>query len=543
MRAAAIPYFEKTNAYVMHRDIHLPGGVRLSAPVFIVACIALITNAVQVLGAPFVFYGDSWNYVMGAYEIFRNGNFTTIGNFRTPGYHFILGPIFSLTGNDAIQVMSIVQHFMAVLISLIVVLIGEELDKSRWLGLVAGVVSAFSLQIQALARIPMTEVSYVLFVFLGILLCIRYTKSAKTLTFICAVASISFATLIRPAGMVLPILFLAIPIIYPPLSALRGTNPQQNRVDTAGQSLLKRMGLVAAGATIVLATLLPWSWYNWKNNGYFGLVSSLGVNLYSTTIEYGNFVDPESPSFLEIRKTWDRIEASRAAKGKATDPRFSWRNHLHAFGHLREAFGGDAAKADRLMLQAALDAISKNPWAYARQVFENIRITLLYAEPAYRYVPGLRDDDQVPSYMPNAWTTTRLVPAMESLKRTAEPYAPGEENPVVWRTATVFTPVFGAMSSLYHELMMRPTMMLILTFFGFACAMIVAIRNIDLGWLILVTYVGYAILAPLMVVPGSPRHRLPADPALTLLFAYGLICSVSLALKTTQKLWTSTVRE
>ena len=492
-------------------NVSVHGRLVFTGPELLVSFLSGVVNLVVLAGGSALYFPDSANYVLSAYSMFLDGNFH-VGFARTPGYSLFLSPIVGLAGAHAMIAMMTVQHALVVLLSIGVVKIGDQLDRSKALGLVAGVLSAFSLQLAAYANLPMSEVLYAALATWGLLFALRYVRQDHVDQLIAAMVLFSAATVVRPAGQFLAFVLIGfatlrlfIPALLPDASPGTGNGP-------------KRVKAVASAATVCFTIVTPWIFFNYAHYGFFGLGGNPGLNLYSNTVEYGDFQDGNSPAIADIRRQWEVSEAKSVARGETPEPLSTWRNHWASMTHYMDATGLPMWKADKVFLKAAVDAIKAHPEAYVRHVLENIYRNLVYAEPAYLYLPGLRDGEKGAGFMRYALPVSNLEGPRRNLADAVDRRGLLEVNPIRFNEPTVLTPVYGFLAFAYHSVQLHGTRLLAVFAAGFALAVWNGFRPGGMLWWVVLAYVAYLAFVPMLVVPASPRHRLPADPAIALLY-------------------------
>lgn len=500
------------------RDFYIAGSIPLTAPMASVLFLALLTNGIQFAGGTAMYFGDSGGYLISAYNLFDHGTFTTNAT-RTPGYHVFLAPILGLGGKYGISLMMAVQQALMVILALVVVKIGDELDPSRALGFVAGLICAFSLQLQSYARLPMTEGLYTFICTLGLLYTLRHLRTGTLKTFLLATAIFSLAALVRPVGMYLAVAFLCLPVARMLFPSWRfifpGRKPAGNRREHA-------KGLIL-GAAIFTAAVLPWSFHNYNIHGFFGLVSNLGQNLYSVTIEYG-FIDENSEALKDIQARWAQMQEARRKEGKPTETKYTWRNHWPAVHAYLATTGLKLWQADKVFMRAALDAIRANPWGYLRKIISNMYLgNFQWFEYTHRYVPGLKKGEAPPDFMRYAVPVMNLENNRGPIHRIVERMKRGSPNPILYSEPTFMTPVFGVLATAYHTVIRKPKVVFALFLFGLVLVVFKGFKEKPLIWWSLPAYVFYQAFLPLFVVMASPRQGFSAYPAMDIFYAMAVL--------------------
>ena len=505
-----------------HGDVLILGRYRLSVALAIVVAMAATINGIQLIGAPFLYFPDSGGYVLSAFQIFFEGRFDGIGLSRTVGYPAFLAPIMGLAGKHAVIVMAGLQHAMAVAIAFLAFKIVEELHPSRLFAFIAGLLTAFSLQLQSYARLPMSEVLYTFVCMIALLCALRYAKSGATRAFLMAVFLFSVAALVRAGGKLLPFMIIAVPLMQALFPNWRFLFPSREIVGKPDH--IKRIGF---GIVIVAVVYGPWSFYNLIQHGYFGLNGTLGLNLFSNTVEYGKFADEKSAALADIRKRWDEFEAIRAAKGESPETKYTWRNHWLSFGHYMGATGLSMHEADKVYLRAAKDAIAAHPLAFVTQILDNIYISAALPEVTYLYNAAVPIGTKPPWYMPYAWSMEYMTASTDRLISVIDGYFPKLPNPIHYRPPNAFSPVYGTVSSIYHRAVANANLTIAVFLASLAAMIGLMVRQNDVRWLVVLGYLANTVILAMVVVPGSPRHRIPADPIINIGTAAAILVLLS----------------
>lgn len=515
---------DKFASEILDRDIRLFGHWRVTAPALLVFVLSAAVNVIEAAGGAFMFYPDSATYTSPAYIFFHKGTLDGVSLFRMPGYPIFLAPILGLFGSHGVLAMAVIQHAMTTLIAVFVVWIGDEMDRSRRLGLIAGIFSAFAFQLHAYARLPMTEVPFTFTAILGLLFTLRYLRTGESGSFLVAVFLFSIATMIRPVGMFMPLILMIVPaakVLFPGCSLLAtGSTPPCRKKNI--------LHLIAAGA--VFACLVsPWMFRNLNVHNYFGLSPTIGVNLYGTVVDSERLIDERSPAIADIKRRWDEYEKTRIARGERPEIKYDWRQHVISLGYYMAATKKPLMEADKVFFQAALDGIKSHPWGYVRLVLRSIYYSFVYTDRAFHYAPGVEAGRASPWYMSHTLPVMENEESRQTLYRIAASYLPNDQNPFVWRQPTFMTPAYGMLTSAYDTIQRRGVYLLFIFVFGLGVAAFLMVKQRNIQWLALFFYLAYVAAIPFLIVPGSPRYRLAADPVIDVITALALIYAVILA--------------
>lgn len=499
-------------------EVTLGGGLRVSLPLFTVFITTLITNGIGLIGASAYFQPDSGGYIASALNILKYGDFHGIGLNRVPGYSSFLAAVMAVFGQHFMLGLMVVQHLMMVLISIMVFKIGGEVDHTGRVGFAAGIFSAFSLQLQAYANLPMSEVLFTTLCLFGLWMGLRVLRVNAPLPLLLSALTFSFATLVRPSGQMLALLVLSIPLFRALFPSLRVLFP-------GGVFGNRRAHLLHffMGAVVVAAVLVPWMGFNKKVYDYFGITATFGLNLYSNTVEYGNFWDDDSPAIAEIKKRWKQGEEIRVASGALTETKMTWRNHWPSVSRYINATNTNLAVADKVYLRAAIDAIKAHPGKFLKQVIRNIFGDLYYAEPIYQYLPGLSLDDTPPFLMRHMLSIEIGAGVKDVIADLVDNMTSWEGEPIHFDQPNGVTPLYGMLATAYHSVVIRGMQLILFLAIGVCVALYHTIRKKDLAWFMVLAFLGYLIVVPGIMVPGSPRHRLPADPMIDIMYALAAV--------------------
>ncbi|CAA7619079.1 membrane hypothetical protein [Magnetospirillum sp. LM-5] len=512
---------DRMTSFLAH-DVQF-GRFSLSAVTVVVVAVALVTNLIGLIGGPIMYQPDSGNYLIAAAMLWQQGTLMGVDLNRVPGYAIFLSPILGLGGAGAMTLMATVQHGLAVATSAMIVRIGHLLDERRILGLVAGLLSAFSLQFQSYSRLPMSEIPHAFMAILGLLLVLQHLRGGRRGAILVAIAAFCLATVIRPSTQLIPwflLGYILVRMAFPGSFARLFPNwPVPSRRSDAVT--------FGAGTALTVLLLAPWAVHNWSHQGYFGLTGSFGINFYSNTVEYGGFADEQSPALAEIKRHWEEFEAKTVAAGQPPEDVYTWRHHWASARHVMGNTGWPMWEADKLFKQAAFDAIKAHPGQYLRHIAQNIYNTLMMLEPTYNYVPGLRKGEIPPAYMEAAWSLDDMERVRAFHDRAVLSMGLIEPGTLKFGQANPVTPVYGALLTAYQSVVMYGNRLLLLLAAGGAIAVVLVVRG-RREWLVILAFLTYVVGVTAVVVPGAPRHRLPIDPVICLVYALALVTAIRL---------------
>ena len=476
----------------------------------VVLAAAILVNLISFVGGTLLFMPDSGNYVIGAISLVNDGDLY-MDAVRPPGYSIFLAFFFALLGSSFLFWATLAQHILLIIIALIIKRLTYALVPITWVAILAGLFSAFGLQLVSYANFPMSEVLYASLSTISIYLIVTFTRTGSTRYLLAGVAAISFGALVRPSGLYFPLFIIALATAR--LIFARGHTSWQNWKP------------VVFATAIFAAIAGPPMLHNLTTQGHFKLVGNLGQNLYSNTVEYGGFWDPDSPAIQDIRARFDEWAAAKRANGEKVPDNITWRNHWPATTAYLDMTNKSLWDGDAIFLEAAMDSIKAQPGRFIVHLLQNLKITFLYAEPTYRYMPDyFYEGNEKPWHMPSALPLEWPDESRARLARVIEGRGDVPSNPAQFSEPTVLTPLYGLMSRAYHRLISNyATFYALISILGLVYAAWRLYRTRDPAWLTMLVAFAYFGLLPLLVVPGSPRHRLPVDPLMATFAAIGFL--------------------
>lgn len=212
---------------------------------------------------------------MGQYALFRVG----------PGYGAILAVIRTLFGSDPLPSL-LFSVVMGALAPVAIYLLAWSIFRNRFLAVVAGGISAFSLTSISLSCHILTDQPYFTLQCFSLYLLVEAIRRRQTSWFVWAGLLTGVAALVRPSGQLWPVLFLVIPALLPLPSAY-----------TSRRQLIGR-ALLAGAAAIVLTT--AWSARNYAVNDVFTFGSN-GILTLRNVMVAQVMTDGEPKQIYELR--------------------------------------------------------------------------------------------------------------------------------------------------------------------------------------------------------------------------------------------------
>jgi hypothetical protein len=285
------------------------------------------------------------------------------------------------------------------------------------------------------------------------------------------------------------------------------------------------VGFLAAAFGVYLCCVLPWMFHNLNRFGSFSMGGNLGQNLFSRVVEYDRFIDDESTAIRDIRTTFEKDRQERRMDS-AVKISHDWYNHwptTHAYMRYHKV---NEYEANRVLMQAALDGIRKYPFLYLGKTLEAIARTLASREITYLYIPALEKERS------RNWPFS-LMRNVHELNEFYENYDwVGADYLAVSETSNALTRLYSRLAGIYDIMVSSKILvfgLLIIQGLGLLACLTHAVsgpRRLEM--LLLVGYLVYGLLLPLLVVPWYPRHRLPIDPVLCFLYFMPLFLVVDL---------------
>lgn len=484
----------------------------------VVLLLSAFMHILWLLGSSPIYQPDAGNYVVSA-MLLQNGwdiFAVSIGSNRVPGYSLFMAIIIWPFGEQGMLALLIVQHALLVWGSLLVIKIGDELSPEGLLGFTAGIISCFCFQLYGYANQPMSEVPYTFLLTSGVFFTARYFKTDDGIAIFYAIALFSIATLFRPAAKILPWVLLGVVVVraiwphflYPERPVLRGTNA------------LKRFTI---GTLVACSILTPWAIYNFVSSGHFSLTGTLGLNLYSNTIEYGGFWDEESKDFNRIRDAYAVGREKRLADKIPTDVSATWHQHMSALDHFIAAEDISVWDADHVFVNAAVDSIKAHPDLYIRHVFRTIIQNLIYTDQAFLGLPGFDEKAPRPLIFNYSKDLNNWRSPMMATRESIVSYGFQSTNLIRFFEPTVVTPVIGVLSNLYAGLSLRWIVGFSFFVSGLTlCLWLAFTSRSSTPWL-LIAFFGFQVVLTAMVVPGSARYRMPGDLVFAVILALPIV--------------------
>jgi hypothetical protein len=228
--------------------------------------VLLLALAVR-LGYVFLFFSpehleaeDQLLYISVA-EAVAQGNWSALTSERTPGYPLFLGAIFFLFGKEYWPLL-IIQALVDTLTCVVTGLLATRVFGRG--GVIAGVLSAFNLNMIVLSSMALTESLFLFLFSSSLLMATRYISERKSADFLMSIGLVAAATMVRSASYYLIPLFVLGLLLFGLFSGTR----------------LRHSASMAVGALVIIGLILfPQHWRNWDSYKATGFVSQGGTHL------------------------------------------------------------------------------------------------------------------------------------------------------------------------------------------------------------------------------------------------------------------------
>ncbi len=294
-------------------------------------------------GAPTFVTPDSDDYLGPAYDLAHGLGFDPELR-RTPLYSIFVSAVLALGGNLAS--LALVQHALGVLAAAATYALGRA-TFGRLAGLLAGTAVALSGPLIIYEHYLMAESLFSLLLAAAALVLVVGAKRDSFTWLFSAGAATGLAALTRPIGQAAIPIAVGLPLLLAMPGWRRG---------------LRRAVLIACGVLVVLA---PWLVRTWAVHGSLGAEGALGQALIGRTIRHDRgfvYDDPRRPDPDPTRAAARRVIQQEASTGEPSGGTITAR--------LRDELGLTQAQTSALLLELALDAISRRPTSYLASTAE-----------------------------------------------------------------------------------------------------------------------------------------------------------------------------
>jgi 4-amino-4-deoxy-L-arabinose transferase-like glycosyltransferase len=351
---------------VIHRH---PDAICLGIVLFAAAAFKL-EFALRI--APFI-AKDSQAYFLPAYDLVHSGQFE-LGLRRTPGYPMFLAGALALLGDD-LRGIVLLQHLLGVVTAGLAyalgrLVAGEHAWTGRAIGLAAGLVTAVSAPLVSYEHYLLTETLFAFAVTSMLVAMVWACRRQRLALWLLGGALVGTAAMVKPIGqgflpLALASAYLATAAWRPILRPLSWPAPTRRALLAAG--------LVIVGYGLAVA---PWSI---RNQLAYNLSSpsTFGRTMIARTASYDRgfvFVDPSRPESDPLKARAARIVQQGAERGDS-DGTIAQR--------LRQDLNLDPIEVNAVMRDLAIQAILRQPLyfvegslRFALRIFDGVEIRL-----------------------------------------------------------------------------------------------------------------------------------------------------------------------
>ncbi len=251
----------------------------------LIVFLGFVLRLAYVLLVPTLPVSDYWNYNTLAINMLQQGVFgfgTTPITHLSPGTSFFIGLFYAITGSFDLIYPKLAQVALGVIDIVLVYYIALKIFNEKTALIAASIWSLFPTPIEYTSVLA-SENPFTFLSLLSIALLLALNPKSKLyyagVFLVGAIMGISI--LVRPAALLLPVLFLAY-LLYPMLTK----KPDLKRIAMV-------MVILAIG---VLLAAGPWCMRNYVEFGHFATSSNDGVNLWMGNNQYatGTYMDMSS---------------------------------------------------------------------------------------------------------------------------------------------------------------------------------------------------------------------------------------------------------
>lgn len=331
--------------------------------IFVIVITALLIRLLY-LPVPFIINeADAQEYLKMA-NVALAGNWQSfLDDFshRTPLYPLFVASSKIIFGQFWHGGLAWLQHFLAVIMSVLIFLIGKKVFNKET-GFLAGILTATNTYQVYWEHNLMTDF---FFTFLTVLVFYFFLKAlVEKRKADCLIFGILFGLnlLTRP-------LFQAFFVVFPILLYLFNFSSQSFAFRL--KATLKKFGYIMLPALLIIS---PWLLQHWYRHHYFGLTPSLGPNLM---VRAQNYMDLESPLRAEEKRIYlqtmiELVKCDEVMIKNGTCPQVGvagWQN-------LQKKLGYSQTEANQVLSEIGFEAIRKNPGRYLKETGKEIKIFL-----------------------------------------------------------------------------------------------------------------------------------------------------------------------
>lgn len=348
-----------------------------------VAFTALATNALSLAASQLWIYPDSIDYLELAGRLVNGFDLSDeLYLIRTPAYPFLLAGVFRVFGTWSPEVLLVLQHLMAIGVTVCVSAIAWHLTLSRTAALVSGLFSAGSLQLLAYANLMLTEAPFTLVLVGCVYFLVRFVGTGRWKFLAIASALCGVAYLFRPIG-----LCLAGPCALAGWlqAAATKTTPPNPPLVRGGADRCRVRIVPATLVGMIPALIVAAPWMIVSRSMHHGAQASrcLDYVLYLRAASFDGLDSTQSSALNDIKLALEEAKATGVVPSNAT-----YRDRPAVEHALRAIRGMSFAEMSGLMGQAGRDLMREHPWPTFVNTFRYAAWMVLDADPVYRFVPG-----------------------------------------------------------------------------------------------------------------------------------------------------------
>lgn len=362
---------------------------------WIVAGVALITNAFSLAASHLWVFPDSIDYIVLAGGIADHLNFTDeLFLVRTPGYPLLLAVMFWIFGTASPAAILVFQHAAAIATAVLAAATAWHLTSCRGVTMLTGLLCACSLQILAYANVALTETFFGLTLIICAYALTRYIQRGRRGDIILASVMVGLSYLLKPIALTLAgacLLAVVIRAWNDTRSALVATGwPHDTRSAAtplrrwAVATFLRRgaMGKICATAP-ALALAAPWMIISSLTHDSLQATRCLDYVLYLRAATFDGLDSDKSEALADIKQTIVRAKAIGAVPDDA-----DYRDRATVMDAYRVVHGAPIAESTAIMGRAARDLMRENVGSLITGTFKYSAWMLLAPDSVYRFQPG-----------------------------------------------------------------------------------------------------------------------------------------------------------
>ena len=500
--------------------------------------VALLVNAISFAASQFWVSPDASYYVELAGGLADRLDFRSqLFLIRPPGYPIFLAVFFRLFGNTSPTAIMVAQHLMVVGVVYLVTLIAWRITRQSWIALVAGIMTACSLQLITYANLVMTEVPYTLATVWSVYHLVAYHQCNRCRDLALASLLVGVSYLFRPIGMTLLPICVLVAVLAgwrAETISIRKTPSPLAKGGLRGVSvrLWNVIGIRCAYAVApAFAVVLPCMIQNQLIHGGDLSTRCADLALYFRIVYMDKLDSTRSEALNEIRSVVAEARDKRLIADNA-DYRL-WGPVWQAYEKTR---GVGLADSSRTMGRAARDLIREQPLAVLDGTIRYSLWMILVPDGFYRFhpggSPGMRTADGECRRDPNA-----AILAADTYEPMMRPWTKPYEHYLPLRAeSTTITPLWSGLARWFHtHIENGPSILRIgdspYEAFGWLCiaGMLASLFLPQRGcWLIVIAAIGLQVVVSAFLAGPTPRYAVPVRPLLLLFPTLPVLLVVSL---------------